>query len=292
MSGQLGDGEIGDYQPHGLVHVFGIATATSIDAGLKFSCALLSDDGVECWGDNTHGQIGSGAYAAIALPVPVSGLGSPVAPGPPGQPIGTGRSAAVVVSWPMPTTDGGSPILAYQVTANPGGTTCLTVFLTCTLTGLTNGTPYTFEVEAANIAGVSAPSTPSTAVTPFGATYVPVTPSRLLDSRFGNGLSGSFVVNVARSFQVTGRGGVPVDAIAVTGNLTVTGQTHTGWLTVTPTLDNSPPTSTLNFPVKDDRANGVTVPLGSGGTLSVVYNGAPSGARTHAVFDVTGYFAL
>jgi hypothetical protein len=34
------------------------------------------------------------------------------------------------------------------------------------------------------------------------------------------------------------------------------------------------------------------VPLGLDGSLSVVYNGAPPGATTHAVFDVTGYFAV
>ena len=52
----------------------------------------------------------------------------------------------------------------------------------------------------------------------------------------------------------------------------------------------NPSTSTLNFPLGDNRANGVTVPLAPDGTLSIVYNGAPSAATTHALFDVTGYF--
>ena len=36
----------------------------------------------------------------------------------------------------------------------------------------------------------------------FGATYVPLTPARLLDSRFGTGLSGAFSSHVARTFGV------------------------------------------------------------------------------------------
>ncbi len=49
-------------------------------------------------------------------------------------------------------------------------------------------------------------------------------PARLLDTRIGNGLSGQFSANVPRTFQVGGRGGVPANAVAVTGNLTVTNQ--------------------------------------------------------------------
>jgi hypothetical protein len=38
------------------------------------------------------------------------------------------------------------------------------------------------------------------------------------------------------------------------------------------------------------RANGVTVALGAGGTLSITYIASSSAARTQAIFDVTGYF--
>jgi hypothetical protein len=139
--------------------------------------------------------------------------------------------------------------------------------------------PRTFQVTGRG--GV-----PSTAA---GATYVAVAPARLLDSRFGNGLTGTFSAGVPRTFQVTGRGGVPSTAVAVTGNLTVTNQTATGAAFVGPVATSAPSTSTLNFPVGDNRANGVTVGLGSGGTLSITYL-APSGATSDFVFDVTGYF--
>jgi hypothetical protein len=123
-----------------------------------------------------------------------------------------------------------------------------------------------------------------------GAEFVPLTPARLLDSRFGNGLSGPFVKGVPRTFQVHGRGGVPGTAVAVTGNLTATGMTAAGFAFLGPDPIASPPSSTLNFPVGDSRANGLTVDLSATGTLSATFDGPPSGHSTHLIFDVTGYF--
>jgi hypothetical protein len=101
-----------------------------------------------------------------------------------------------------------------------------------------------------------------------GASYVPLTPARILDSRNGTGgISGAIGEHAARTFQVTGNGGVPSGATAVTGNLTVTGQTSAGYLFIGPNPTDNPTSSTLNFPVGDDRANAVTVALGGGGTL-------------------------
>ncbi len=123
-----------------------------------------------------------------------------------------------------------------------------------------------------------------------GATYMPVTPTRILDTRNGTGLGGPFSSHVARTFTVAGQGRVPANATAVTGNLTVTGQTSGGYLFVGPVATNNPTSSTLNFPVGDDRANGVTVALGTGGTLSVTYVASAGVATAHVIFDVTGYF--
>ena len=104
-----------------------------------------------------------------------------------------------------------------------------------------------------------------------GATFVPLAPARLLDTRVGNGLAGKFSPSAPRTFQVGGRGGVPANATAVTGNLTVTGQSAAGYAFLGPNADPNPTSSTLNFPVGDSRANGVTVALGGGGTLSETY---------------------
>jgi outer membrane protein assembly factor BamB len=124
----------------------------------------------------------------------------------------------------------------------------------------------------------------------IGSTFVPLTPTRLLDTRTGNGLSGPFFSQVPRPFAVAGRGGVPANATAVTGNLTVTGQTAQGFLYIGPNQIASPTSSTLNFPLGDVRANAVTVALAPDGSLSVTYFSTTRTAQTQVVFDVTGYF--
>ncbi len=121
-----------------------------------------------------------------------------------------------------------------------------------------------------------------------GSTYEPVTAARVLDTRTGTGLTEKFLVNVPRTFQVTGSGGVPAGAVAVTGNLTVVGQSKAGYVTLAPEPDATPETSTINFPLGDTRANGVTVPLSEDGTLSAVFKA--SGGSTDLIFDVTGYY--
>jgi hypothetical protein len=123
------------------------------------------------------------------------------------------------------------------------------------------------------------------------ATYSTVTPVRVLDTRpgFAIGLSGPFVPGTPRKLQVAGTHGIPGDATAITGNLTVVGQTKAGYLSITKTSVANPTTSTLNFPLGDTRANGVSVPLNLTGALWIVYKAAPGGT-THVILDVTGYY--
>jgi hypothetical protein len=131
-------------------------------------------------------------------------------------------------------------------------------------TTLVGGLPSSATDFVFDVTGYFVPGT-------AGASYLALPPARLLDSRFGNGLSGPFSANLPRSFQVAGRGGVPAGAVAVTGNLTVTNQTRAGAAYLGPDPLAAPGSSTLNFPLGDNRANGVTLALGPGGTLSATY---------------------
>lgn len=122
-----------------------------------------------------------------------------------------------------------------------------------------------------------------------GAQYNTLNPARIMDSRSGLGVSGPFAANKAKTLQVTGHGGVPAGAVAVTANLTATSQSFGGFAAVGPSIDASTNFSNLNFPVRDNRANGVTVPLASGGTLDLIYV-APAGQTANLLLDVTGYY--
>jgi hypothetical protein len=88
---------------------------------------------------------------------------------------------------------------------------------------------------------------------------------------------------------VTNRQGIPANAVAITGNIVSVGSTYGGYFALTTAPTATPGTSTLNFPIGDIRANGVTMALGPGGTIALTYVGA-SGAGSDVVFDVTGYF--
>ncbi|HEY0922843.1 Ig-like domain-containing protein [Rheinheimera pacifica] len=74
----------------------------------------------------------------------------------------------VSVAFTPPGNNGGSAITGYTVTSNPGGITGTGAGSPITVTGLTNGTAYTFIVIATNAVGNSIASAASNAVIPKG----------------------------------------------------------------------------------------------------------------------------
>src|ERR1019366_1217484 len=94
-----------------------------------------------------------------------SGTTSPGAPSAPAGVSATAGVASAAVSFGAPNANG-SPITGYTVTSNPGNLTATGTSSPITVSGLTNGTAYTFTVTATNAIGTSGASTPSNAVTP------------------------------------------------------------------------------------------------------------------------------
>lgn len=92
-----------------------------------------------------------------------------LAPDAPAAPDAVAGNGSASVSWAAPWA-GSLDITGYTVTASPGGATCSTSTLGCTVPGLTNGTAYTFTVVASSDAGDSDPSEASLPVTPRGGT--------------------------------------------------------------------------------------------------------------------------
>jgi hypothetical protein len=112
-------------------------------------------------------------------PVRDSLMISVTAGSPPGAPTGVSAVAAsgqATVSWTAPASSGTTAISGYKamVVGDTTAKTCTTASLSCTITGLTNGTSYTFIVRASNSIGASGLSGASPAVIPAGVPSKPL----------------------------------------------------------------------------------------------------------------------
>lgn len=95
----------------------------------------------------------------------------PTAPDAPTIGAATAGDGQVSVAFTAPVNNGGSAITGYTVTSSPDGITAGGNGFTTspiTVTGLTNGTAYTFTVTATNAVGTSAASGASNSATPKG----------------------------------------------------------------------------------------------------------------------------
>jgi subtilisin family serine protease len=118
--------------------------------------------------DSTYGAGMVNAAAALAISqvpdAPTIGTATPA-----------NRSATL--TWTAPISDGGSPVTSYRVISSGGQIANVSgTAFAATVTGLTNGTAYTFTVDAINRVGAGAESAASNAVIPQVSTN-PVHPS-------------------------------------------------------------------------------------------------------------------
>lgn len=154
--------------------------------------------------------VGTGTPSAPSLPATPRIFATE--PSAPGDVVVTPGNERLTVAWAVPRNTGGSPIAAYRATAAPGGRSCdaTAPSLTCTITGLSNGTPYTVTVTASNSIGASGASVPSAAATPRPDPTAPQPPTNV---RAQAGDSAAEVTWTAPS-----DGGSPITAYVVTAD--------------------------------------------------------------------------
>ena len=148
-------------------------SGTWIDAGLDLEETVPDLTNVQQYAFEVRAvnSAGPGAPARTAA----TPLGMPSVPE---SLTATGGDGEVVLEWSAPADDGGAPVTGYEYrfaagTAVPGDTPWQSAGLDLewTVTGLTNGQQYAFEVRAVNSAGPGAPA--RTAATPLGMPSVP-----------------------------------------------------------------------------------------------------------------------
>jgi PKD domain-containing protein len=122
--------------------------------------------------------------------------------------------------------------------------------------------------------------------------FFTVVPCRLMDTRLPAGAGGGPSLNgsgVPRLVTIAGKCGVPTSAKAVAVNLTVTGGTTSGFITINPSAPGTPFTSTINFSVGKTRASNAIAALRSGGDVRI-YCVMGDGETADVILDVAGYF--
>jgi hypothetical protein len=136
-----------------------IGAVTLVDGGATYTAPTADVNGTP-----VYGGVDAGSYQ-WAPP--------PTVPDAPTGVVVTRGDSQLTVSWTAPVNNGGLPLRSYKATAYnalTGGTAVATCTIanatTCVITGLTNGTTYFVDVQASNLLGYGAASTPRVAGTP------------------------------------------------------------------------------------------------------------------------------
>ncbi|MFM8971298.1 MAG: hypothetical protein ACKOOG_01370 [Actinomycetota bacterium] len=150
-------------------------------------------------------------------------------------------------------------------------------------------------VGAGAVAAVGAPSDrPAEATSlPSGAVFVPMSPTRIFDTRTGLGGTVGPVTNgqtfpVLVAGRTDGTETVPNEAVAAVINVTYVGAEGPGFITLFPSGTARPNASNLNKNGPGPVPNLVTVKIGAFGSVNV-YNNQSS---TDIIGDLAGYYVI
>ena len=119
--------------------------------------------------------------------------------------------------------------------------------------------------------------------------YVPITPTRFMDTRIGTGgTTGPIGSDSHMALGIEGKNGVPsANVTAVAINLTAVDGADSGYIVAYPEGSSLPGTSNIDYAAGQSIANFAIVPIGTNGGIAF-YNS--SGGSVQLLGDVTGYF--
>ena len=143
----------------------------------------------------------------------------PSLPGAPLSVLSVAGNGQATVTFSAPNNNGGAAITGYTVVSTPGNYSSTGLKSPIVITGLNNGTTYTFTVTATNSAGIGSASVASNAVVPAVNISTPGAPTNIT-AVAGNSLG---IVSFTTPTVV---GSAPITSYIVTsspGNLTATG---------------------------------------------------------------------
>ena len=216
------------------------ATVTGLSSGASYTFTVTASD-----------SAGAGPASEASNAITPTSATAPTAPT---EVTAVAGSGSATVSWTAPS-NGGSQISKYTVTPYVGSTAHTATVVSgappttsATVSGLTNGTSYTFKVSATNEIGEGPQSSASSAVTPTAAPetiFGSATPTTVdsgdsnsveLGVKFSSELSG-FITGV-RFYKASTNTGTHIGSLwSSTGTLlasaTFTNETSSGWQQVT-----------------------------------------------------------
>ena len=134
----------------------------------------------------------------------------------------------------------------------------------------------------------SHPAGATTTPAPSSGEFTAIPAVRLFDTAHGvGGPRAKLGPGKTITVQITGRGGIPAGATAITTNVIASTGTASGRLTVYPAGAARPPATTVYFGAHQTVANNATVALSTSGKLTV-FNDA---GTVNVDLDVEGYYA-
>ena len=110
-------------------------------------------------------------------------------------------NGSATVSWTAAVANG-YVVTGYTVASSPAGGSCSTTATSCVVTGLTNGTVYTFSVTATNLLGNSPASVSSLPVTPMA--IAPSAPTGVTAAASNGRVTVKWTAAVSNGSPVTG----------------------------------------------------------------------------------------